>query len=97
MGLINLEEIHEILDKDGLFLKGPYRGLNIVPVLEAMSTSAWDYPFAMSQVGKVLGVREWTDCTYWPLRLPEKVELYAHLQLICPKANWSDAPVGWDT
>lgn len=89
----DLESVRKVIDKEGIFITGPYVGLTITSVINAMNDSAWDYPSAMNIITGILGLTK--RC--WPMR-STKSEIYAVLKEICPDVmDWDEAPSVWGT
>lgn len=94
---IDLALARKAVSADGFFEPGSlYEGLYILAVLGAMHDSSWDYPSAMAQIGKVLGLDEWEHAN-WAMR-PIESKIYSDLKKICPDiTDWDEAPSDWDT
>lgn len=86
-----LEEIRKTLDERGCIDQGPFVSFRLIALIWAMQKSGWDYPAAMSKIGQILGVKEWENYRIWPMH-PPAIGIYAHLEILCPKADWRKAP-----
>lgn len=84
------EKANEIVKiyEDGDIQGGPYEGLNLRCLLEAMRDSAWDWPSACG----VLGLLQGFDETMYPGEAQ-----MAYLKELCPNENWDDFNMSWDT
>jgi len=76
------------IDVDGFINTGPYEGLYLRPVLDAMRQSAWDWPTAMQALGIGKGIHS--------TMYPDDREL-SGLKHIAPHENWSRFSLEWDT
>ncbi len=80
---------------EGHIEKGPFEGLYLRPLLEAMRVSAWDWPSAMGALGLVTK-NEVSAVTMYPGDDGEAFD-FESLRNRFPEEDWNDFQTFWDT
>lgn len=88
------------IDENGLIEEGPYEGLYLRPLLDAMKDSSWDFPSAMMTLEfdpKQFYGDEDRSRDNWGFTMhPGEYELDI-LRKMFPEENWKDFNMSWDT
>jgi len=89
------------VDKSGRINQGAYEGFYIVPLLEALASSAKDFPTAMGMIAKAANDQELyaKSFTMYPEDDPRSKQAYGLLIEMAPDDNWDWAisHIQWDT